>query len=1161
MKKRRLTALILSLFMLAGLLPLVPAAAEDPTGMCNHNWYWHHTTATCTGSGLDYYRCTKCGAEMVLRRGPLGHDYGDPQPDIPATCEEAGRDVRICSRNPAHVWYVEVPALGHLWGEWEVVTPATTTSPGWEKCVCQRDPSHVMFREIPQLEEDELPLADINLSVSWPSGPYHVDEHVPVTWTVENIGDVALTYRDCDGDAMETTLPAVLEPSESYVWTVDHVITEEDYNNGFHLSSESGEFVETTFEHSNIRFYAAVEYGYDPGYGNIWDCFEDETVFEEIVDGAAGPALLLENSDGSGAGLGLGDWVTTHLTFTNIGETTLIIHDQATGGPASAKMENYDFSEIMAIVAFGDTFYYEEGNSYDFGIQILQEDIDAGAVIRQITLMAHDPHGAGSVSSNTVEVNIPLDGGPAPTTDEARLSLTASCLDPDPFSFDSAGHTGPVSYVLYVTNTGDVPVHLTSIVREAEGDPTSEDISGLNIVLLPNDSHTLLSGYDFSDTQVVNGNELHISFSVQGLSATGPVESEPAAIVHHVYELPPDTPEPATVTVLKEEDGHSLNLGGYVEGETVHYSVTVTNTSDVMIPLLTVSDDLCPGQDQTLTNLMPHESRTVSFSYVVTASDVDKGVIYNYAFVNWTCPVSHMDMLIKDVCYVYATETPDSQVYGFDLVKSSVTTPPGGPYWQENETVTFYVYVENTSTAELYDVTVTDPLTGDVVHYATMAPGQIDDLYFTYTITYPDAYAGSLTNTVYVSGHDADGKEYAMSASHTIPTGIPPEPGTPSLYIFKETTSSPDDPRGYQEGEWINYTITVTNDGDVPLTPVEVYDIAPDGSMILLGVIPTLSPHVNRVFHYTWQVQDWNVADEWVWNAAVGSFSTREGDRGSVMSSTEDPTWGETPPPPRTGSGASCVFTLTAGGAREIWYDVDLCPEHGNANARSEALIAEGKWDEVCALWLDEVHRMYGILARRPVLRDAAHADQAAFEVLASSMPDGQEKAEWLMLQCAELCYLNANAPRERPDSRIFGRVDSPPTLVMAGGRSECGVLVGRTDSRHLLLTERFCDAHSEAEEAVIVLLRNSVTRAQYADAFDRALQLWRSQLDIATKDAWDAADEEARPAVLAARRAFDLWLSARAELLNALYPDSPETVAEVLCNTLRRHLLNNCTE
>ena len=115
-------------------------------------------------------------------------------------------------------------------------------------------------------------------------------------------------------------------------------------------------------------------------------------------------------------------------------------------------------------------------------------------------------------------------------------------------------------------------------------------------------------------------------------------------------------------------------------------------------------------------------------------------------------------------------------------------------------------------------------------------------------------------------------------------------------------------------------------------------------------------------------------------------------------------------------------------------------------------------------------------------------------------------------------------------------------------------------EGRKVQVIESLCKEHAEGEAAVITMLNNSRTRAQFGDVFGRAQRLWRSYLDQATGAAWKAAaGEEDRYAVVADRQAFDRWLAARGELLAVLYPDRPETVAEILCGILRRQALTNC--
>ena len=1427
MKARKWLALILSVMLLSAAVP-----ASAATAPCQHHYVKKVIDpATCTEWGLAVYTCDKCGDSYQDEIEPLGHMFRLTK--TTATCLEKGINYYNCARcGLERIEYRD--ARGHDWGEWEVVTQPTTTSPGLEQRVCKRDPSHVETRDIPPLEggEEDLPIAEINLSAACRSGPYYVGETIDVAWTLENEGDVAVTYRDCDGDALFANLPETLEPKQTVNWTVPHTISADDYSNGFYISPESGETCDTSFETSHVVFYASAEYVYDPGYGNPWECFDEVTIIENVEQGVEGPSLflsgvmdpqkmefsinetvnfhlkltnngsetldycgnlytvafgtpseetkgtlepgdffefdysytftpemagalipfewrgygyriggrpggggpanddnpslvwsntvagrlqvkdgpalfltvdqtenfkteyelndnpifhtratntgnvnlthvrtlfwientevlegwpdndpdtvepgisshvygwnhaineedmknpgliyhwkaygylegiyappadpnapgnpegivwsnectveiplarkagdlpmlILTNLDGSGEGKGLGDWVSTQLTLENAGETLLNIRAIVYAAPLEygAVLSNYRSEEFENRIE-GTVYWVTETDTFGADIQVLPADVAKGAVDRRICLIANLPghEEPPFVYSNFTEIHIPLDTEPVPPDDdrEASLALFASCSDPEPFWFNFDGYTDMMTYDLIVINTGSVPVALTALTIATESGPLVVDLTG---TLLPGDSYPASIGNAFAESDVVNGNELHISFTASGDSQLGPVTSNEAAFVHEVGEQPPWTPDPTTVFMIKMETSTSQNFGGYTEGENVTYEVAVTNTSETAIPSITISDDHCPGQDVTLYDLQPYETRYVPFQYTVTQPDVDDGYILNTATAVWTCPVAGTEQKEESTCVVDTTKIPDKQQYGFDLMKACLNTPKDGPYFVEDEPVTFYVYVENTSTAELYDVDVTDPLTGDSVHYDVMTPGQIGDLYFTYTVTYSDAAMGSVTNTVYVTGRDENGKEYSRSADVTIPTGIPPVPGTASLYVFKEETSVPSDPRGYQESEFIDYTVTVTNDGDVDLYNVEVYDITPEGYIAMLGMVPLMHPNDQQSFSYSWEVRDWNIADEWVYNLAYAHYDTGTVSGAPVFSNTtESPTWAPTPvpPPPGTpepGEAESCKFSLTASGSAETWLELEQCGEHAETRAKAAELVAAEAWDEACALWLEEIHGMYDRLSRHIASKDRAKAaaDRAALDHMAASMEDGRAKLDWLMLQCAELCYLNGNAPENRPDSRIFGRTQAAPTLVMAGGEPACGLTVQADEGRKVQVIESLCAEHAEGEAAVTTMLNNSRTRAQFGDVFGRAQRLWRSYLDQATSAAWKAAaGEEDRYAVVAGRQAFDQWLAARGELLAVLYPDRPETVAEILCNILRRQVLTNCAK
>lgn len=84
--------------------------------------------------------CSVCkkqiGDPMTVTVPPAGHDWGEWSVVTPATCEGAGKEQRICSRDEAHIQERDVEPLGHEWGAWVVTKVPTTSEKGEETRTC-----------------------------------------------------------------------------------------------------------------------------------------------------------------------------------------------------------------------------------------------------------------------------------------------------------------------------------------------------------------------------------------------------------------------------------------------------------------------------------------------------------------------------------------------------------------------------------------------------------------------------------------------------------------------------------------------------------------------------------------------------------------------------------------------------------------------------------------------------------------------------------------------------------------------------------------------------------------------------------------------------------------------------------------------------------------
>ena len=117
--------------------------------------------ATCTEAGsydLVIY-CETCGAELERTHHVIdpGHKPAAAVEEnrVEATCTEAGSyDLvvycTVCGEELSRE-HKTIEALGHDWGEWTVTTPATCTEAGSEIRTCKHDASHTETRSIDPL--------------------------------------------------------------------------------------------------------------------------------------------------------------------------------------------------------------------------------------------------------------------------------------------------------------------------------------------------------------------------------------------------------------------------------------------------------------------------------------------------------------------------------------------------------------------------------------------------------------------------------------------------------------------------------------------------------------------------------------------------------------------------------------------------------------------------------------------------------------------------------------------------------------------------------------------------------------------------------------------------------------------------------------------------
>lgn len=325
----------------------------------------------------------------------------------------------------------------------------------------------------------------------------------------------------------------------------------------------------------------------------------------------------------------------------------------------------------------------------------------------------------------------------------------------------------------------------------------------------------------------------------------------------------------------------------YFDGESIHYTYELTNTSNVTLYVDYVyyyENDGSNGVDGW--NLFPdplEPGKSVYYyghTHTVTKSDIDQFApwyqetfkAYGYADPGKkTGEVESEKVAVK----AHIGELTEEEKGELTLIKSVANEPANGAFFTEGEEIQFTVTVQNSGNAPLYKVEVIEypsGWTGWETDYYTLGtfeklgPGEKASYSVTYTVKDVDCYASSYTNQVQAIGWsqpEAEGDYDAHAyAEATAEAGYDDEDiGDMEMWIEKTETSTPANGSYYVEGEEITYKISVWNCQSYPLYNVEIWDTSPTDADVLLGKFAEYGPHQVNDYVYTYKVTAEDCAD------------------------------------------------------------------------------------------------------------------------------------------------------------------------------------------------------------------------------------------------------------------------------------------------------------
>lgn len=186
-------------------------------------------------------------------------------------------------------------------------------------------------------------------------------------------------------------------------------------------------------------------------------------------------------------------------------------------------------------------------------------------------------------------------------------------------------------------------------------------------------------------------------------------------------------PEAAGLSVDKVADTAIAQVG-----DTITYTYTVTNTGNVTIDNLTLSDDKLGAVTLVDTTLPAGASTTGTAAHLVTAADL-AGPLTNVATATGTDPNGNA-----------LTDTDDASV---DLSGMSLVKTVGSATATVGDALTYTYVITNVGNVELTNVTLTDDKIGSItLPGSSLQPGESMTATATYVVTAADAASPPLVN-------------------------------------------------------------------------------------------------------------------------------------------------------------------------------------------------------------------------------------------------------------------------------------------------------------------------------------------------------------------------------------------------------------------------------
>ncbi len=536
-----------------------------------------------------------------------------------------------------------------------------------------------------------------------------------------------------------------------------------------------------------------------------------------IPQGSA-PALTLEKTASPTGFTQLGQVITYTFNVSNTGNVQFVrpvtINDPTIGG----------FTCFTPTV--GNVFDIGETVTCSRPYAITQADLDRGYLRNDAT--ASTNYGGASLPISSPGDSVTIQAAPGSQVPSLVVDKTVTPA--------SGARVGDVlTFNISVTNTGLVTVSNVTI-----DDPKLPALSCTIATLAPgatssaaacSDTHVMtqadIDSGGFENTAIANG------VSPGG----GPVTGQDSVTAVAAIAAPQLSISKTSVTT----EFQAVN-------EPITYGFTVTNSGNVTLNSIVVTDALIPTFTCTIATLQPGEADdfTCAATYVVTQTDLDNGLIENRASATGL-PARKSNPNDPDpVAEGKLTIPGPVQDSSMTLVKTGAIVSKPGNGLAAGDEIVYLFSVTNTGNVTLRNISVEDAkatVSGGII--ARLGPGETDDttLRARYTIEQSDIDSGSVSNTAMARGISPAGPVSDVSDDGT---GDGDDPTivdllkVPSLKVTKvmDTFDDVDGSGAISQGDVLNYVITAKNTGNSTINAVKITDNLITPASFVCAVLP-----------------------------------------------------------------------------------------------------------------------------------------------------------------------------------------------------------------------------------------------------------------------------------------------------------------------------------